>query len=448
MLVAVTYVAILSVSHQILQKNTKDNLIETVENNFNKVRFYSDIDDWDADRDTSHFIDFENGFLEVNDGFLDEVNGVYTALYRDDATLLYGENPVSAESTDLKYVDSRIQKLKADGVTYYVFDRKLTSKGLNGLWMRGVVSETQGRTQMSTIARISLVILPAIVLISSAGGYFLVRKMLRPIQKISETAEQIGRESDLKRRIELGRGSDELHKLGDTFNEMFDKLEKTFETQRQFIADASHELRTPVAVINAQCELSLEQEGSVEDYEEALTAIWKQGKKMSGLIGDMLDFTRLETGVQKYGRRTLDVSDLVRSVCEDMALVGERGITLRQEIEDAVTFTGNGELLSRLLVNLIGNAYRYGKENGHILVCLKKTGTEIELSVADDGIGIAKEEQEKIFDRFYQVDSSHSGAGTGLGLSMAQEIARFHGGRIVVESEPGKGSRFTVLFPL
>lgn len=446
LVVLFTYIIILSVSNQILQKTIRDNLIETVENNFNEIKFYSDPDDVDFSKDASRFLAFESGYLEVNDDFLDEVNEVYSALYNSDAALLYGENPVSRATSDLKFIDSQLQKIKADGVTYYVFDRKLTTKGLDGLWMRGVVSEEQGSTQMTMIVRLSLIILPLLVLISIIGGYVIVKRMLRPIQEISETARQIGKENDLKKRIRLDRGKDELHQLADTFNDMFDKLEKAFEAERQFISDASHELRTPMSVITAQAEYSLEKPRSREEYEDAMRVIQRQSKKMSKLISDMLDFTRLEVGANRYTMESVDMTELVASVSSDMSLIRENGITLQYDVEKQISFTGNRELLSRLLMNLISNAYRYGKPDGHIHVCLKTENDKIILSVADDGIGIAADEQVKIFKRFYQADHSHSGAGIGLGLSMANEIAHFHGGEIFVHSEPGCGSTFTVVF--
>ncbi len=442
-----TYFIILSVSSQILQKTIRDNLIETVENNYNEVKFYPSIDQEDLERDTSHFLFFEDGYLEVNDDFLDAVNSVYTALYDADLNLIYGENPVSGAMSSVKLTDSTIQTVKADGTTYYAFDRKLTAKGLENLWMRGVVSATQGTDQMANIVRLSLIILPVLVLIASLGGYFLVRKMLKPIQQISRTASEIGQENDLKKRIDLGPGTDELHQLADTFNTMFDKLERAFDAERQFISDASHELRTPMSVITAQCQLSLEHPGNPEEYVEALTVIQRQSRKMSRLISDMLDFTRLEIGTERYAMEPVDMTGLVSSICSDMALIQENHITLQYETEPDVTYTGSRTLLSRLLMNLISNAYRYGKENGHIRVRLYTEDQQVCISVADDGVGIPKEEQEKIFQRFYQSDASRTGAGIGLGLSMAREIARFHGGDITVDSTPEEGSTFTVCLP-
>ena len=442
-----TIFIVLSVSDQIIQKTIRDNLIETVEHNVDEIEFYASLDDLSLSSDVDHFVEYDGGYLEVDDDFLDEVNQIYTALYRADSFLLYGENPISKEVSGLKFIDSQMQNITVDGTVYYIFDRKLTANGLDGLWMRGIVSEEQGSVQLSSITRLSLVLLPLLVVLASVGGYLIARRMLSPIHKISETANQIGQANDLKKRIELGKGTDELHQLADAFNHMFAKLDTTFEAERRFISDASHELRTPVTVIHSQCEFSLEHPRTQEEYEEALWVIRRQSRKMSQLINDMLDFTRLETGAVKYPVESVDLTELVSSVCSDMALQREKNITLQYEAEPGITIEANGELLSRLLTNLISNAYRYGKEDGHIWVCLKKLPDKILLSVADDGIGIAEEEQSKIFGRFYQVDPSRSNAGMGLGLSMANEIAKFHGGEIQVESAPEKGSVFTLILP-
>lgn len=441
-IVTITYLAVLAVSDQVIQKTIRDNLIETVEHNVDEVEFYNSIEEFDLLTDVDHFLQYNDGFLEIDDDFLNSVNQIYTALYNSDGFLMYGENPVAKDVSELKFSDSQVQRIDIDGIKYYVFDRKLSAKGVEGLWLRGVVSEEQGQTQMASISHTSLIILPLLVVFTIIGGYLIAGKALKPIRKISDSAEQISMGNDLKKRIEIGDGKDELHQLANNFNEMFDRLDNAFQVEKQFTSDASHELRTPVSVILAQCELTLESERTADEYIEALEVIERQGDKMSKLINDMLAFTRLELKADQYEKSEINLSELVNSICSDMALIRDKNITLNFNTEDSVICTGNRNLLARLISNLISNAYRYGNENGNIFVTLKKKNNKVILSVKDDGIGIAKEEQDKIFERFYQADSSHTGVGTGLGLAMVKEIARFHNGNISVESEIGEGSTF------
>lgn len=447
--VSLTYVVILSVSSQVFQKTIKDNLIETVENNIDEVEYYSNINEEDLLDDVDHFISYGNGFLEIDDDFLDAVNQVYTSLYDSSLILLYGENPVAKGTSYVRLRDSVIQTTTVRGITYYIFDRALRQKGLEGLWLRGVVAETQGKEDMSSISRLSLILLPILLLIAIIGGYLIAGRTLKPIKQISKAASQIGKGDDLKKRIMIGEGTDELHQLADSFNEMFTRLESSFEKEQQFTSDASHELRTPMSVIMSQCEYSLEKERTIEDYETALSVIQRQARKMSGLINDMLDFTRLNMKIDKYPLVGFDLSESVTSLCADMALIAENNIELSyNKIEKGIIYIGNKSLLSRALTNLITNAYRYGKDNGHIVVSMHKTEASVIISVQDDGIGIAEEEQEKVFRRFYQGDNSRGGIGAGLGLSMVEEIVRFHGGQVLLESITNIGSTFTIILPL
>lgn len=447
-IVAITYVVILTVSNQVIQKTIRDTLLHTVEDNVDEVEFYTDISQVDIANSVDHFIMYNSGYLEVDDDFLDEVNDVYTALYLSDGTLMYGENPLAVALADLEFSDSEIRERTVNGELYYILDRHLTQKGLEDLWLRGVVSEHQGEVQMHEISTLSLIILPIILIAAVLGGYFIAKRMLMPIKQITNAAENISRGGDLKKRIELDSGKDELHRLADSFNNMIARLDESFEAERQFTSDVSHELRTPMSVIMAQCEYTLDEERTPQEYERALRLIRRQGRKMTKLINDMLDFVRLERRGTNYQIEKLNLSALVNSVCEDMSLIRERGISLEHEVEDEIWVNGNPALLSRLLSNLISNAYRYGKDDGHIKVRLKKSQDEVTLSVSDDGIGISREDKEKIFRRFYQADSSRTGSGTGLGLSMVKEIASFHGGSMSVESEPGKGSEFTFHLPV
>lgn len=450
LIVALTFAVILSVSNSVIQKTVQDNLIETVENNVDEIEFFSLTAPANDDNDDDYYIAYNGGYLEIDDDFLDQVNGISTTLCRSDGALLYllyGSNSTVKETLSLPFTDGQVQTIPIDGVTYYIFDRMLTQNGLDGLWLRGIVSEEQGDTQLSAIVRLSLILLPLLVLFAVVGGYLIAGRTLKPIHEIADAASQISQGRDLKKRIDLGKGTDELHQLADTFNGMFERLDQAFEAERQFTSDASHELRTPMSVILAQCEYSLEEPQNTEEYQNALRVIQRQGGKMSKLINDMLDFIRLEKKADHYPRAPLDLSQLVSSLCEDMALIRENGIILTYHVAESIFVNGNPELLTRLLINLIGNAYRYGTPDGHITVHLTRSGDTIQLSVADDGIGISKDQQEKIFQRFYQVDPSRSNGGTGLGLAIVQEIARFHGGTVKVLSAPGEGSTFILTLP-
>jgi signal transduction histidine kinase len=224
---------------------------------------------------------------------------------------------------------------------------------------------------------------------------------------------------------------------------MIMRLDKSFESEKRFSSDVSHELRTPVSVISAQCEYTLEKPREVEEYEEALKVISRQTDKMGKMISDMLDFTRLETKSDRYAKTDVNFSELVELACIDFSRIKQKNITLESSIEDGVMVTGNYELLQRLVNNLISNAFRYGRENGQTRVSLTSDKDRIYLRVADNGIGIKPEDIDKIFDRFYQADSSRTSGGTGLGLALAREIAEFHSGKLTASSRFGEGSEFT-----
>ncbi len=473
LVVALTYFVILSVSRQTIQKTIQDNLVLAVENNVDEIEYFASVESADIDEGLDYYIHYGDGYIQVDDDFLDKVNQIYTSLCTSDGSLVYGVNPIARETADMDFLDSQIQMVTVDGTLYYVFDRKLEHTGLEDLWLRGIVSETQGETELSAISRTSLILLPSLLLLAIIGGYLIARRTLRPIQQIADTAAQIRQGDDLKRRIGLGEGTDELHQLANQFDEMFARLDDSFQTQQQFVSDASHELRTPVTVINAQCELILgsgqepagygtaredmqspvsddsaaETAQALADCEEALSVIWRQGKKMNRLISCMLDFTRLELQPERYPKEDLSLSELVESICSDMALIRGKDIMLTWDVEPDIHCTGNRDLLARLLSNLIGNAYRYGKPQGHTTVYLHSDGNATLLTVEDDGIGIGAEKLPHIFHRFYQADESHTGEGSGLGLAMVKEIAEFHRGTISVKSEPGQGSIFSLCLP-
>ena len=257
------------------------------------------------------------------------------------------------------------------------------------------------------------------------------------------TADEIRRSSDLSRRIRTNGRGDELDELAKVINAMFDKLENDFEAQKQFTSNVSHELRTPVSVILAQCEYGFDKADDPEELLQIIASIQEQGYKMSGLINTMLMFTRIEQGTEKYPKSENDLTETVHSLCEDMRIIDGKNITITEDLED-VTANVNKEMFSLMTGNLIQNAVKYGKENGHVNVTLKSSGDYAVIKVSDDGIGIPEEDLPHIWERFYRSDKSRSTKGTGLGLALVKEIAEYHGGFAEAESTEGKGSCFTV----
>lgn len=445
-IVALTLLVVLSVSRRVVRLDIQDSLIAAVEDNVDEVEYFPSQPVAESDHDMDHYITYEDGYLEIDDDFLDAVNGVYTSLYTLDGTLLYGENPLGAYQTHVSVSDSTITEVSFTGGEYYVFDRILTKNQLPELYLRGVVSARQRDGQLSSVARLSLVALPILMVIALCGGYFIAGRSMRPVAEIQQAAREISQGKDLKKRIGLGEGNDELHQLANTFDEMFARLDSAFASERQFTSDASHELRTPAAVISAQCQYILEKPRTQEEYVEALEVISRQSGRMNRLIGDMLELSRMErNGLQM---ENVDFSGLVLDVSGDLALLEEQGIKLNSAVEPDIIVSGDRERLSRMLSNLISNAYRYGKKDGHIHVALEKSKDHAVLSVSDDGIGIAPDQLENIFRRFYQAEEARSGQGNGLGLAMVQEIAELHGGGVSVESQLKRGSKFIVKIPL
>ena len=400
-----------------------------------------------VDRNTRE-IDYDDGRLDIEDDFIAFQNGISCILFYEDGTKISGNAPYDALEEE-PFEDGRIRPVKIDDDTYLVYDRLITMKRHDAVWVRGVVSESSGAISVSAVSSAALIALPLLIILAAVGGYLIARRSLRPIQKISETAEEIGSSGDLSKRIEMDSNGDELNRLAGTFNRMFNRLETNFEAERHFTSDASHELRTPVTIILAQCEYAFENASGEQELYEAIGAIQKQGYRMTHLIESLLYFTRIEQHTESLSFETIDLSALVLSTCREQKEIEEKNISLAEDVQPGIEMRADTALFARMLVNLIRNAYRYGRENGSIRVSLKEQNNGIALSVADDGIGISPEELPKIWNRFYRVDKSRSsseGLGLGLGLAMVKRIAELHNGKIHSESELGKGSTFIIQF--
>ena len=440
-----TFFAVFYINRNVMQKTVKDTLIEMIEDNYDEVEYKKKEAFFDREKEDK-YLDYPGGYIEVDDDFIEKMNGIGAGIYDTSADLLFGSCPNYNILPKVPFQDGKVQSFKDEGIVWYVYDKSLASRGLDGLWLRGAVSEEQGQAQISDSLRLSLFLLPLILLIAIAGGYIFAGRLLSPINEINMAAMEIGRGRDLSKRIDIGQGKDELHQLADNFNAMISRLEKSFQAEQQFTSDVSHELRTPISVIRAECEYILEEDRERDEYIEALETIERQESHMSRIVEDLLMFSRLERGTEIYSKEDLDFSELVQSLCEDMALLKIKEISLECVCDEDIRIKGNRGLLVRMLGNLISNAYRYGIPGGYIRVSLRSCHGGPILKVEDNGIGIAQEEQGKIFHRFYQVDDSRTGAGTGLGLAIVEEIARFHNAEVRLTSELDQGSIFTIHF--
>lgn len=400
-------------------------------------------------------IEYDEGVLKFDDDINYLGEGIYLSVYNVDGALIYGRIPSSFTGASMLVMDS-LQQISQKGTVWYVYDYCQKLDGYGNLWVRGIVSQSPTDTFLRTILLLALFLFPFFILCIGLGGYSIIKKALLPLTSMAETAEMISTGTDLSKRIRLPAGNDEVHRLADTFDAMMDRLQASFEAEKQFTSDVSHELRTPVAVILSQCEYALDEQVSEAERLAALRSVSSQARKMTGLISRLLTLARAESGKLMLHIEPVRISELVELVCEDQREFAEnKKITIHTQLEPDLTIQADEPLLIRLFINLISNSIHYGKENGNIWVTMEKDENRINVSVSDDGIGISAEHLDKIWNRFYQVDPARSASksftssdnGYGLGLPMVKWIVNAHGGAITVESKPAVGTRFSFYFP-
>jgi heavy metal sensor kinase len=289
------------------------------------------------------------------------------------------------------------------------------------------------------------------LLLSTLGGWMIASRALRPVDEITRTARSISIE-DLSHRLEVPQTGDELERLASTWNGMLERLERAVEQLNQFTADASHELRTPTAVIRTTAELSLRRERAPEDYRASLEKIHRESGRMTQLVEDLLTLARADSSLYELPMSAVTLEAIANDVLSDYKVLAEaKRLTLTSEMpETATELQGNEATLRRLLVVLLDNAIKYTHAGGTVSVRVTRQHDRATLEISDSGIGIPPEDQSKIFDRFYRSDRSRSRStgSYGLGLSVARWIAERHGATMSVESAEGEGSTFRVIFPL
>ena len=293
-------------------------------------------------------------------------------------------------------------------------------------------------------------ILPLLVLVASLLGYWLSGKSLAPVDRIIRSAEQIGVES-LSRRLEVPEPRDELRRLTETLNAMLGRIEASFRRITQFTADASHDLRTPVAVMRTTAEIALRRPRTAPEYRAALGRILQTSVETSDLLESLLTLARADAGAAGLEMHPLDLNLHLRKAQEQGAVLAadkSLGFTLRTP-ETPVWIRADAIAIHRLLLILIDNAVKYTPPGGLCEIALTQNQDHAHIAVKDTGIGIPEGELDSIFERFRRADRARSREtpGAGLGLAIARWIAQMHGGAITAESKVGCGSVFHVHLP-
>jgi len=306
--------------------------------------------------------------------------------------------------------------------------------------------------ELQLVRHVLFLTLPLLIGLAGIGGYLLATGGLRPLSAMAQQARLISG-SNLEARLEIGDAADELAVLAESFNELLSRLDQSFATMRRFVADASHELRTPVAVIRGEADVALAQERPASDYRQALAIVLDESKRLSGLVDDLLNLARADAGHVKLQIEEFYWNDLLAECCRSLeARARTRTIALECCCGEDIPFRGDEELLRRLVVNLLDNAIRYTPPGGRVSASLEADGRELRIRIADTGVGIAPEAALHVFERFYRVDRARSrqavdDAGFGLGLSIVKWIAESHHGAVELVSQPGAGTTFTVTLP-
>ena len=345
----------------------------------------------------------------------------------DEATIIGAEIPV--------YQDRQVFKIEF----------LTTDSSYSKVYIRAFCPADDAVSVFDSVAKSALYLLPFFIIAAAVGAYLISKKAVSPIEKITQSAHEISTGNDLSKRLETGKAPCEINNLSQTFNDMFERLQASFENEKRFTSDASHELRTPLAVIKAECEYALSEHADDEERMQALESIEEQTNKMSSLVSSLLAVTRAEHGQNKFTLEKGDLSDLTEEVCSNFKTT--KNIKLIRNIEKNIEINLNATLIIQLIQNLLSNADKYGKENGTIEVNLCSDDNKVILSVRDNGIGINEDQLPMIWNRFYRADVSRSETpGFGLGLPLVKKIADIHSAECEVRSQIGEFTEFTIKF--
>lgn len=391
----------------------------------------------------------------VTDEYSAETGGDYLQIIDGDGNWIY-RSPALAQRNFPPVAPNLLRKPahhdeRFDKQPFRFVSQRLDVHGRSYTVQAGIVTREETET-LERFQNYLLMFAPLVLLVAGVVGYGLSRRALAPVDRLTRTARTITG-STLSSRLERLHTGDELQRLSDTLNEMLARIEAAFNRVTEFTADASHELRTPISLIRTEAELALRRSRGEEEYREALRHILLEAERTTSLIEELLALARADSGRETLNIQPIDLRRTLQEVATGWRQVANvRGLQFSERILDAeLRVLGDAAALRRVVDVLLDNAFKYTPRTGGLvsLWAEEKDGNAV-ISVRDNGLGIAEEEQTRIFERFYRVDKARNRelGGAGLGLSIAQWIVQQHHGRIVVESVLGAGSIFRVELPL
>jgi two-component system, OmpR family, sensor kinase len=311
------------------------------------------------------------------------------------------------------------------------------------------MSEIGLQRTMSTFLLIMAALFPLALFLAGSGGWFLAHRALLPVDRMTQAARKIGA-GQLHARLDLSGTHDELDRLAETLNEMLGRLEAAFTEMRQFTADASHELQTPLTILRGEMEIALRSKRSGEEYVDVMKSALEEIERISLLVEGLLLLARSDAGVLKMDQQAVDLIVVAEDVLDQLTpLARSKSVFLVLGHVEPLEVPGDPVHLRRLLFNLVDNAVKYTPAEGTVKVSIDRGGEWAILTVADMGIGIPPEDRDRVFQRFFRSAEARSAqGGSGLGLSIAKSIVEAHKGKIELDSLPEKGSAFKVYLPL
>lgn len=400
-------------------------------------------------------VNLEDGRIIVSDHFIYEENQVYKIVLDKNGEVVSGTYPAEELGKIPLFSNLRhqeVRKIHCKKGEYYLFDRPIIKEGNAPgteniiAIVRSVVNKKDVSSSYQVLKNASYLCAAAIMLIVVILSFIISRQIVEPIKQICETAEKIGQEKDLSQRIKYDGGFKEIAILADANNRMLDRLEEMFEKQNQFTSDVAHELKTPVAVVMAECQYARKYINDKEKFDEEMSLIERQVKKTNQIIHQLLQLSRLDQERIEINFEYVDLRDIIEQVSENEKGKNQKRIDIHLHLEKAEAWVDVG-LIMMVIRNLVNNAIKYSREKSSIDVHLKKEDRTIKIVVQDYGCGMTEEERKQIFDRFYRADKARNSEGFGLGLSISSKIMELHHGQIKVASVEKRGSIFTLILP-